>query len=38
LWCSHRLLLRHLLLPTIIAVTTFTIVIMLTDRHSSGRA
>jgi hypothetical protein len=38
LWCSHRLLLRHLPLPITIAVITFTIVIMLTVRHSSGRA
>jgi hypothetical protein len=38
LWCSHRLLLRHSLLPTIIAVTTFTIIIMLTARHKFRRA
>jgi hypothetical protein len=30
----HRLLLRHSLPPTIIAVTTFTIVIMLTVRRN----
>jgi hypothetical protein len=38
LWCSHRLLLRHSLLPTIIAVTTCTIVITLTARHKFQRA
>jgi hypothetical protein len=38
LWCSRRLPLRHSLLATIIAVITFAIIIMLTVRHSSGRA